>query len=126
MEYVRFRRMGIQVARVAWQPGIIRQFALLTNEGSGIIELGGGRVHLTDTKDQWIISQHENTAAALLIHEDFRNYFQRNGYTVDVAYYAKDNYLKNELKIAYTADTVTIHSPIKSIGRYLAAAKSSG
>jgi hypothetical protein len=84
--------------------GLVRQFAILTNEGSGIIELGAEGYSLTDTKDQWIISLHENTAAALLIHEDFRDYFERNGYTVHIAYYGKDNYLKNELKIAYLAD----------------------
>ncbi len=85
--------------------GLDRQFALLTNEGSGIIELGADGYSLTDTKDNWIISLNENTAAALLIHEDFRDYFQRNGYTLHTAYYSKDKYLKNELKIAYLADT---------------------
>jgi hypothetical protein len=85
--------------------GLARQFAILTNEGSGIIELGGEGYSLTDTKDKWIISLLENTASALLIHEDFRDYFERNGYTIHVAYYSKDNYLKNELKFAYMADT---------------------
>jgi hypothetical protein len=82
-----------------------RQFAILSKEGSAIIELGAGGYSLTDTKDNWIITLHENTAAALLIHEDFRDYFERNGYTVHVAYYSKDEYLKNELKLAYVADT---------------------
>ncbi|MGD1044903.1 MAG: hypothetical protein ABR936_06195 [Bacteroidota bacterium] len=85
--------------------GLVRQFAILTNEGSGIIELGAEGYSFTDTKDKWVISLHENTAAALLIHEDFRDYFQRNGYTVHVAYYSKNDYLKNELKFAYLADT---------------------
>jgi hypothetical protein len=85
--------------------GLARQFAILTNEGSGIIELGADGYSLTDTKDKWIISLHENTAAALLIHEDFRDYFQRNGYTLHAAYYSKHDYLKNELKIAYLVDT---------------------
>ena len=85
--------------------GLARQFAILTNEGSGIIELGAEGYSLTDTKDQWIISLHENTAAALFMHEDFRDYFERNGYTLHLAYYSKNDYLKNELKIAYAADT---------------------
>ena len=85
--------------------GLARQFAILTNDGSGIIEMGAEGYSLTDTKDKWLISLDENTAAALLIHEDFRDYFQRNGYTIHVAYYSKDNYLKNELKFAYLADT---------------------
>ena len=85
--------------------GLIRQFAILSREGSGIIELGAEGYSLTDTKDKWIITLPENSAAALLIHEDFRNYFQRNGYTVHVAYYSKEDYLKNELKVAYIADS---------------------
>ena len=85
--------------------GLVRQFAILTNEGSGIFELGAEGHSLTDTKDKWVISLHENTAAALFIHEDFRNYFQRNGYALHMAYYSKHDYLKNELKFAYLADT---------------------
>jgi len=84
--------------------GLARQFAILTNEGSGIIELGAEGYSLTDTKDNWIISHHENTAAALFIHEDFRDYFERNGYTLHLAYYSKNDYLKNELKIEYLVD----------------------
>ena len=85
--------------------GLAHQFALLTHEGNCIIELGAEGYSLTDTKDTWIVSQYENTAAALLIHEDFRDYFQRNGYTLHAAYYSKHDYLKKELKIAYLVDT---------------------
>jgi len=84
--------------------GLSRQFAILSNEGNSIIELGAEGYSLTDTKDQWIISLHENTAAAFLFHEDFRDYYERNGYTVHVAYYSKHDYLKSELKAAYQAD----------------------
>jgi len=34
--------------------GLIRQFAVLSKEGSGIIELGAEGYSLTDTKDKWI------------------------------------------------------------------------
>jgi hypothetical protein len=85
--------------------GLVRQFAFLSDEGSRIIELGAEGYTLTDTKDQWIISQNENTAAALLIHEDFRNYFERKGFTIHTAYYSKHDYLKTELKLAYLADS---------------------
>ncbi len=84
---------------------MVRQFAILSNEGSGIIELGAEGYSLTDTKDQWIISLHENTASAMLIHEDYRDYFARTGYTLHTAYYSKHDYLKSELKLAYLADT---------------------
>jgi hypothetical protein len=83
----------------------VRQFALLSDEGSGIIELGAEGYTLTDTKDQWIISQNENTASALLIHEDFRNYFERKGFTIHTAYYLKHDYWKGELTLAYLADS---------------------
>jgi len=85
--------------------GLVRQFALRSDEGSGIIELGMEGYTLTDTKDQWIISQNENTAAALLIHEDFRNYFERKGFTLHTAYYFKHDYVKGELTLAYLADS---------------------
>jgi hypothetical protein len=85
--------------------GLVRQFALLSDEGSGIMELGVEGYTLTDTKDQWIISQNENTASALLIHEDFRNYFERKGFTIHTAYYLKHDYLKGELKLAYLTDS---------------------
>ncbi len=85
--------------------GLVRQFALVSDEGSGIIELGAEGYTLTDTKDQWIISQNENTASALLIHEDFRNYFERKGLTIHTAYYLKHDYWKGELTLAYLADS---------------------
>jgi hypothetical protein len=85
--------------------GLVRQFAFHSDEGSRIIELGAEGYTLTDTKDQWIISQNENTASALLIHEDFRNYFERKGFTLHTAYYLKHDYWKGELKLAYLADS---------------------
>jgi len=85
--------------------GLGRQFAIPSDDGSSIIELGVEGYTLTDTKDQWIIPQHENTAAALLIHEDFRNYYERKGFTIQTAFYTKQNYLKGELKLAYLADS---------------------
>jgi hypothetical protein len=85
--------------------GLARQFAILSTEGNGIIELGAEGYSLTDSKDQWIISLPENTASALLIHEDFRNYYERIGYSLHTAYYSKHDYLKSELKLTYLADT---------------------
>jgi len=85
--------------------GLVRQFAFPSDEGSRIIELGAEGYTLTDTKDQWIISQNENTASALLIHEDFRNYFERKGFTFHTAYYWKHSYWKGELTLAYLTDT---------------------
>jgi hypothetical protein len=85
--------------------GLVRQFVLPSQEGVHMIEAGIEGYTLTDTKDQWIISQNENTAAAFLIHEDFRNYFERKGFTLHAAYYSKRGTLKRELKLAYLTDS---------------------
>lgn len=83
--------------------GIARQFPLRTGEGDELLEVGVEGYSLTNTKDQWLIDIHENTAAALLIHEDFRDYFERNGFSAHVAYYGQNDYLKTELSVAYLA-----------------------
>jgi hypothetical protein len=85
--------------------GIVRQFAFISDKGCDMVELGAEIYTLTDTKDQWFISLHENTAASFLIHEDFRNYFERRGTTVHAALYIKRKNLKCELSLSYLADT---------------------
>jgi hypothetical protein len=84
--------------------GLARQFSFSDETSEKIFELGMEGYNLTDTKDGWIISTNENTAAALLIHEDFRNYFQREGYALHAAYYAKSETMKEEVSIAYRID----------------------
>jgi len=84
--------------------GLARQFPLGTGDGDELFEIGVEGYSLTDSKDQWLIDVHENTAAAILIHEDFRDYFERNGYSGHVAYYAQSEYVKTELKAEYRAD----------------------
>lgn len=84
--------------------GLSRQFAFPSDDGHHIIEIGTDGYSLTDTKDQWIIGQLENSLAAILIHEDFRDYFERTGMSVHAAYYSQTDY-KTELKIEYRADT---------------------
>jgi len=36
---------------------------------------------ITDTDDEWIIENWENSLAAFFLHEDFRDYFYRTGYS---------------------------------------------
>ncbi len=51
----------------------------------------GAEVHsLTDSKDSWIINDTENSLAAFFLHEDFRDYFLREGFSV----YAAKNFSK--------------------------------
>jgi len=84
--------------------GIARQFPIGGDGSDELFEIGVDGYSLTDTKDQWLIDVHENTAAALLIHEDFRDYYQRNGYAGHVAYYSQSENLKTEFKISYRRD----------------------
>ncbi|MBN1998475.1 BamA/TamA family outer membrane protein [candidate division KSB1 bacterium] len=46
-----------------------------------IFSFGAEYHNMTDTQDRWIISDHENALAALLIKEDFRDYYHREGYS---------------------------------------------
>jgi len=47
----------------------------------------GGEVHnLTDTEDDWIISEEENTLSSVLLRRDFRDYFRRSGWSAHVAH----------------------------------------
>lgn len=85
--------------------GLTHQFAFSSDKRYTIIEVGAEGYTFTDTKDQWIISQNENTAAAFLIHEDFRNYFERKGYSIFSAWYSKHDYIKSEIKLAYLIDS---------------------
>lgn len=85
--------------------GVSRQYRYTTNEKTDrIFDVGIEGYSLTDTKDRWYISTLENTLAALLIHEDFRDYFQREGYTMYIGHYTQSDELKTELKLSLKAD----------------------
>jgi hypothetical protein len=81
--------------------GLTRQF--LVEEGE-LIEIGVEGHSLTDTKDQWIINQWENTAAAFLIHEDYRDYFQREGFGINAGYAVQHEGVTAQLKVDYLVD----------------------
>ena len=64
-------------------------------------ELGAEVYDYTDTKDDWYISPLENSLAAILIHEDFQDFYRRSGFT----FHASQNlteYLKGT--ISYSND----------------------
>ena len=105
-EFNSYGSIGWGIRSHTWRGnlGIARQFPLGIIDGNELFEIGAEGYSLTDSKDQWLIGVHENTAAALLIHEDFRDYFERNGYSTHIAYYSQDDYLKTELKASYLAD----------------------
>lgn len=84
--------------------GLTRQ--IVVGEGQ-LIEFGLEGHNLTDTKDQWIISQGENTAAAFFIHEDYRDYFGRAGWSVNSAYTVQKENLTSQFKVEYLQDKYT-------------------
>lgn len=82
------------------QLGLDRQFAT----SSGLYEFGGEVHSLTDTKDEWIMSLGENNLAALLFHEDFRDYHQREGFSVHTARYTKEGDVSTMVDMRYHVD----------------------
>lgn len=41
---------------------------------------------LTDTEDDWIISEEENSLSALFVRRDFRDYYRRSGWSAYIAH----------------------------------------
>ena len=96
---------GAKSHRWRYNLGIARQFLITSSpSGGGILEIGGEGHSFTDTKDQWIIGTNENTAAAILIHEDFRDYFGREGFSIHTGYYTRFDDVTAQLKVAYVLD----------------------
>jgi len=97
---------GAKSHRWRYNLGVARQFALRNNNESGgeILEFGVEGHSLTDTKDDWIIGMNENTAAALLLHEDFRDYFGREGLGIHAGYYTQQDYVAAQLQVEYLID----------------------
>lgn len=63
--------------RLQYRLGLERWFL-----GEYRFSLGGEFHNLTATKDDWIMGRMENSLAAFLIKEDFRDYYRREGYSV--------------------------------------------
>jgi hypothetical protein len=95
---------GFKSKRWRGNLGLARQVAF---EGGRIFEVGIEAHNVTDTKDEWVISQKENTAAAILIHEDYRDYFQRSGYGANVAYYVQQEEFTGQVRVDYLIDNYT-------------------
>ncbi len=83
------------------QLGLDRQFAASDNV---LYEIGGEAHSLTDTKDEWIMPLLENNLAALLFHEDFRDYYQREGFSLHSARYTKDAEVSTMIDVRYLND----------------------
>ncbi len=92
---------GFKSHRWRFHLGVARQFAL---DDGQLLEFGVEGHNLTDSKDQWLIKQSENTAAAFFIHEDYRDYFGRAGWGVNAAYTVQHDYFTSQLKVEYLVD----------------------
>ncbi len=84
--------------------GLARQFAL-SDAGDHLLEIGIEGYSLTDSKDNWIISTNENSAAAFFIHEDFLDFFSRRGVTGHLAWYTQGSLVRTEMRVGYSADS---------------------
>jgi hypothetical protein len=91
---------GFLTHRWRGQLGLDRQFAF----GRSIVEFGVEGHSLTDTKDDWIIGQCENTAAAFFLREDYRDYYQRAGFSAHTAWYTKALGLSTMVNAEYRYD----------------------
>ncbi len=83
------------------QLGLDRQFAATEDE---LYEIGGEVHSLTDSKDEWIMNLAENNLSSLFFKEDFRDYYQREGYSIHSARYTKYGDLATMIDVRYAVD----------------------
>jgi len=65
------------------------------------LEFGVEAHDFTDTDDDWIIDDEENSLAAFFLHEDFRDYFYRRGFGAHISQEVGE---MMRLKVKYLAD----------------------
>jgi cytoskeletal protein CcmA (bactofilin family) len=101
--YSAFGSFGYGFRSHTWRGnlGLSRQFAF---DDGQLFEIEAEGHSLTDSKEDWLIGLGENTAAAFFIHEDFRDYFQRSGFGVNLGYAVQQDYLTGQVKVGYLSD----------------------
>jgi hypothetical protein len=80
--------------------GLSRQVAL-TDAPGHLLEVGVEAFDDPDSKDQWLIGSLENSLAAILMREDFRDLYERRGGAVHAGYYLRDDGLFGEGSVTY-------------------------
>lgn len=83
------------------QLGLDRQFAFSDEH---LVEVGGEAHSFTDTKDEWIMNLGENNITSLLFREDYRDYFQREGFSIHTAHYTKSGDAMSMFDVRYLQD----------------------
>ncbi|MDE3058385.1 MAG: hypothetical protein KGJ59_10560 [Bacteroidota bacterium] len=91
---------GFKIHRWRANLGIDRQFAT----ASALYEIGIEGHNSTSTKDEWIMGLGENNAVALLWHEDYRDYYTRQGASVHAARYSKEKDFSTQFMLEYLVD----------------------
>lgn len=77
-----FGGYGFEEKRWRYQIGVDRW---LFNQRDYRFELGGKYYDLTDTRDDWLITPHENNLAAFFLKKDFQDFYRRHGYEIHVS-----------------------------------------
>jgi len=90
------------------QLGATRQFTAGTNN---LFELGGEIYTLTDTKDEWIIDKTENDLAAFFLKRDYRDYYDREGFSFYAGHYLNTAALSAHLRVQYLNE---LHSSMRN------------
>lgn len=62
--------------------GEVFTFYGLPREGTNLVTVGAEVHDLTDSQDGWLISEEENSLHAALFRRDYRDYYQRTGWSV--------------------------------------------
>lgn len=97
-----FGSVGYGFANHRWRysGGISRQFGT----GRSLLEIGVEGHSLTDTKDQWIVGEGENSLAAFFLRNDYRDYFSREGFSGWMGLYGRWQNTDMQLRVSYLND----------------------
>ncbi len=108
-DFAPYGSIGYGFSEHRWRGNLggARQIPLATASGRRMLEFGVEGYSLTDSKDQWRVGTGENTAVSFLIHEDFRDYFGREGFSIHSGYLLKKNTTFAEGSITFLADRYT-------------------
>jgi len=77
-----------------------------------IFEVGGEGHLLTDSRDQWMIEDGENSLMAFFAKEDFMDYFQRGGFSAGGSWY-----YRSPQEVMYRVSVQYIHDTYKEAGK---------
>jgi hypothetical protein len=97
-----FASGGYGFAAHRWRGGIggAHQFGFENN----ILEFGAEVHNLTDSRDQWIVGVAENNLAAFFLRDDYRDYFEREGFSVWTGLYKRWRISDLQIQIGYLND----------------------